>query len=391
MLTRPLPPAARRLLAARFARSLWQGALVATFALYLQRLHWSGAQIGALFAGSFVLGALLSLLVGPLGDRCGYRRLLVGYEAAIAVAFLLALASANAWVIAASAVFGGFGRGANGAPGCFVPVELAWLADLLSERQRARAFSLNTALGFLGMAAGAAAGAGPGAWAGWLPGAAAFRPLFALGAALSVLNAVLLCTAPASVSQAGARGAMTRAHRSLLARVTAINLCNGASVGLSGPLMTYWFAVRFQVGALQVGPMMTACFLAAALVGAVAARGLGVAGYVRLQWASLLLLLLLPLAGSFRLAAGLWVVRFALERGSAGAMESVNVGLAGSGRWGLAGGLSVASLAMPRSVGPLLAGHWIAAGAFAAPLLAAGLLQAVYLLLYRRAVAPVAV
>lgn len=375
-------------------RSVWQGALVATFALYLQRLQWSGAEIGALFAASFVVGALLSLAVGPLSDWCGYRRLLVGYEAAIAAAFLLALSSSNARMIAAAAVFGGFGRGANGAPGCFVPAELAWLAELLSERQRTAVFSLNTALGFVGMAVGAAVAAGPDLWAAWLPGPAAFRPLFALGATLSLLNAAMLfgaaSRAPPSACRPSPPAAMTRAHKTRLARVTAINICNGVSVGLSGPLTAYWFAARFQVGPLQVGPLMTACFLAAALcavlVRGLAARRGGAVVYIRLQWASLLLMLVLPLAGNFGLAAALWVAKFALERGSSGAMEAVNVGLAGRGRWGLASGLSVASLAMPRSIGPLMAGHWIASAAFATPLVAAALLQAVYLLLYARAI-----
>ena len=69
-------------------------------------------------------------------------------------------------------------------------------------------------------------------------------------------------------------------------------------------------------------------------------------------------------------------------------MEAVNVGLAGRGRWGLASGLRVASMAMPRSIGPVMAGHWISIAAFAVPFLTAGLLQAAYLLLYRRAVLP---
>ena len=396
--TARLPAAARLLLAARFTRSVWQGSLVAAFALYLERLHWRGEQIGTLFAVSFLVGAMLSLLVGPLSDRYGYRRLLIGYEAVTGALFVLATCSANPLMIATAAVFGGFGRGANGAPGCFVPAELAWLAAVLSEQQRVTTFSVNTAIGFAGMALGALIGASPDVWGGWLSGAAAFRPLFAMGAVLALVNVWLLCLAPSvaggqpSAAPDDARPPITGARRNLLVKVSAINACNGIAVGLSGPLIAYWFAARFGVGLLQIGPMMLVCFASAALcalaVRGTAARVAGAAVYIRLQWISLLLMLLMPFAPNFAVAATIWIVKFGLERGSSGAMEAVNVGLAGKGRWGLASGLSVASLAMPRSIGPIMAGHWIAAGEFAVPFLAAGGLQAGYLLLYRRAVLP---
>lgn len=388
-------PRVRLLLAARFFRSIWQGALVADFALYLGRLDWRGEQIGALFGASFVVGAILSSLVGPLSDRWGYRRLLVGYEGAVAALFVAATWSANALLISVAAVFGGFGRGANGAPGCFVPVELAWLAALLPGQRRAPVFSLNTALGFVGMAIGGIIAAGPGLWQGWLSGSAAFRPLFAIGAVLALVNVGLLCATAAvgsdnPIGDDGQNGGtrMTGRRRGLLLRMTAVNVFNGLSVGLSGPLIAYWFATKFQVGPVQIGALMLASFLAAALcavgVGVVTQRTAAASVFIPMQWASLLLMLALPFVASFPMAATAWVIKFALERGSGGVLEAVNVGLAGPSRWGLASGLTVGSLALPRSVGPLMAGHWIASGTFAPPLLAAVLLQATYLVLYQR-------
>lgn len=393
-----IAPPVRTLLAARFFRSVWQGALAADFALYLTRLDWRGEQIGMLFAASFVVGAVLSLLVGPLSDRCGYRRLLVGYETTVAGLFVAATCSTNSWLLSVATVLGGFGRGANGAPGCFVPAELAWLAALLPEQRRAGVFSVNTALGFSGMAIGGIVAVGPGLWAGGLSGAAAFRPLFAIGAVLALFNAGLLCGTPAggSGNPGGGvrynRAPMAERRRRLLLRVTAINVCNGLSVGLSGPLIAYWFATKFHVGPVQIGAVMLAGFFSAAVcavaVGGVVERTSAGSVFIRMQWASLLLMLALPFIATFPVAATAWVIKFALERGSGGALEAVNVGLAGPGRWGLASGLTVGSLALPRSIGPLMAGHWIASAAFAPPLLAAVVLQAVYLMLYRRTLAP---
>ncbi|HOL37483.1 MAG TPA: MFS transporter, partial [Rubrivivax sp.] len=77
-------------MAARAARSVGQGALVAAFALYLHALGWSAPAIGATLSGALVVGAALTLAVGPLGDRLGRRRFLLGYEVLQAAAALAA-------------------------------------------------------------------------------------------------------------------------------------------------------------------------------------------------------------------------------------------------------------------------------------------------------------
>ena len=391
-----LTAVARRLLLSRLLRSVCQGALVVDFALYLARLHWSGAGIGAVVAASFIIGSFLSLIVGPLSDRFGYRRLLVAYEAAMAGAFLAAALSVNLWILSAATIFGGFGRGANGAPGCFVPAELAWLAEVVPASRRPAVYSLNTALGFAGMGCGAVLAAGPYWWADWLPGDAAYRPLFWLGAAIASGNALLLSGLGESAARRkrAAPGAMSRRdlsadERRALIKLGVINLFNGLSVGLSGPLIAYWFAEKFRVGPQQIGLVVAAAFISTALCATAMARIAGplnsVRSYVRLQWAALLLLLILPLAGDFRSAALLWVLKFTLERGGAGAMEAVSVSLVSPQRWGLASGLGVATLAMPRSIGPMMTGHWISVGTFATPLVLAACLQAIYIAGYQRA------
>ena len=48
---------------------------------------------------------------------------------------------------------GGFGRGGNGAPGPFTPVEQAWLAQAFASlHRRGPVHSLNAAVGFFGNA-----------------------------------------------------------------------------------------------------------------------------------------------------------------------------------------------------------------------------------------------
>ena len=104
-----LPVVVRRLMAARAARSLGQGALVTGFTLYLHALGWSAPEIGATLSAALVAGAVLTLTVGPLSDRRGRRLFLLLYEALQAGAALAAFITAWPPALVLAAVAGGFG------------------------------------------------------------------------------------------------------------------------------------------------------------------------------------------------------------------------------------------------------------------------------------------
>ena len=78
MTDNPLPRNVRLLMAVRTARSVGQGATVASFSLYLHALHYSGAPIGTFLMAGLLFGALMTLVAGPLSDRRGRRGLLLG-------------------------------------------------------------------------------------------------------------------------------------------------------------------------------------------------------------------------------------------------------------------------------------------------------------------------
>src|SRR5579875_3866187 len=113
----------------RFVRSLGQGALVVDFSLYLRALDWTAVDISLVLSGALLLGVVLTLIAGPLSDRWGRRRFILGYEAALFAAALLATFSARPLLLSMAALVGGFGRGGNGSAGPFAPLEQAWLAQ----------------------------------------------------------------------------------------------------------------------------------------------------------------------------------------------------------------------------------------------------------------------
>ena len=399
----PWPRAVPLLMAARFERSIGQGALVVGFTLYLHALGWGAARIGAVLSGALLLAVLLTLLVGPASDRLGRRRFLLGYECVVLLSSLLALLSAQPWVLTAGALLGGFGRGANGAAGPFGPLEQAWMAQDLPASERARVFSLNAALGFGGMALGALLGALPALWQRELPGALAFRPLFILPLLGSLAGMALLWRARDGVARASAQpvppataGAPAapaatqptrREQNGLLLRLAVANAFNGLGIGLVAPWMAYWYALRFGHGPASIGPALAAGFVCAAF-GAQLARRLSqrvglVDAVVYMRAAGLALLLVTPFSPWFLLAALAWAVRSAFNRGTVGVRQALVVGLTDESRRGLAATVNNVSVMVPRAIGPALSGLMLARGWLVAPFLVAGLFQGAYLLAYR--------
>ncbi|TAM57019.1 MAG: MFS transporter [Acidobacteria bacterium] len=381
-------------MAARAARSVGQGAMVAAFALYLHALGFTASAIGAVLAAGALFGALLTAVVGPLSDRRGRRGLLLVYETMTAATAAVALATADTHVLVAAAVIGGFGRGANGAAGPFAPVEQAWLARLLPRAQRGHVFSLNSALGFAGMAIGAVLAAGLHLALGGASLVNVDRALFALplaGAIASfflVLGAEDPALAPLAASAAEQTARRRRENRHL-AVLAAANGLNGFGIGMVGPLMAYWFARRYGHDLASIGPAIALSFVLGAAGSVLAGRMVlrhGVVGTVwRMRLVGLVLLALTPLSPSFGLAVALYAVRAAFNQGTAGVRQALAAGLTDARRRGLASTLNNLSLQIPRAAGPLLAGALLHRGHLELPFFIAAAFQLAYLIVYTRA------
>lgn len=386
-------PTARRLLMTRTVRSVAQGALVADLSLYLHALGWSGLAIGLCFTGAAFGAAVLGLIIGRLSDRSRRKPFLIWYEALTALCGLLPLLTTSMPVLATVIVLGGFGRGLNGAAGPFGPAEQAWLAEAVPERDRGWVYSINNALGFFGMALGALLAVLPGLLAGALPPQRAYGSLFLIVIAGAFLNLWLLYGTPererGAVLASGARARrMHRWENHLLWRLSRLNALNGLSMGLTGPLISYWFALKFGAGPDEIAPVMAATF---ALTGAMAlytgrlavrhglsravvwSRGIGVA-----------LLLALPFMPWFWLAALCYMLRLASGGASVGARQAQIVSLVRDERRGHAASINAASFQIPQSAGPGIAGPLIAAGFFVTPFCVAAALQLIYVAGYDR-------
>ena len=389
-----LPAGVIRLMTIRGARSLGQGALVAAFALYLHTLGWRAAGIGATLSAALLVGALLTLTVGPLSDRIGgRRRFLLVYEALQIGAALLAISTTQPAALVLAAIVGGFGRGANGSAGPFGPLEQAWLALLLPAAQRGRVYSWNTAIGFFGMALGAL-GAGAVGWFAPHAGAAPYRWLFGLSLLGSLVSLAVLArmrepAPPARAETAAGGGAgrtEQRAENRRLLKLVLVNSLNGLGIGMIGPLIAYWFLLKFAHGPASIGPAIAASFAVGAagslLAGALARRHGLIRAVVWMRLAGLLLMLAIPFSPWFGLAAVLYALRAGMNQGTAGVRQALVAGLTRDHRRGLAASLQNVSIQIPRAIGPLIAGLLLHAGMLTAPFVLAAIFQGAYLLLY---------
>jgi predicted MFS family arabinose efflux permease len=258
-------------------------------------------------------------------------------------------------------------------------------------------YSLNTALGFFGMGLGAFSATLPALLMSRLGGTGAYRPLFGLVVLASAGNLWLLGRASeayrgperAQSRQARRHGAQLRRQENrILGKLVLVNVFNGVAIGLTGPLISYWFALRFGIGPAEIAPVMGATFMltgaSSLLTGRLTERIGIVRSVIGVRLVGLVLMVLLPLMPAYWLAALVYLLRSAFNRSSAGARQALTVGLVRDERRGLATSLNAVSLQVPRSVGPSVAGYLLDAGQFALPFYAAALLQGVYLVAYGR-------
>lgn len=389
-----LPRNVRLLIGMRAARSLGQGAMVAAFTLYLHALGWTATAIGAVLMGALLFGTLLTIIVGPLSDRGGRRAFLLGYDSLQALVALVAMLTTTPWLLIAAAVIGGFGRGANGSAGPFSPVEQAWLAIELPMARRGSVFSANSAVGFIGMGIGALLAALPAWWMGHAMSVDDYRLLFVLPLIGSLASFTLMWLArePAVFAKAGARDDATRslrrAENRLLAKLVLANSLNGLGIGLIGPLIAYWFAIKFQRGLIDIGPGIALGFLVSAagsfLAGRIARRHGIMKTVLWMRGVGIALLVAMPLVPWFWAAMGLYIVRGAGNGGTGGVRQALAAGLTRVERRGLASSLQNISIQLPRAVGPVIGGMLFHAGYLTLPFLIGAALQLGYLVLYAR-------
>jgi MFS family permease len=304
-----------------FARATAIGMSGVLVGLYAAEMGFSATGVGAVISAGLLGVALGTLAVMLIAERIGRKRCLVGLAALSAVGTAgFALAPAP-WLLVPTAVLGmvnGMGRDRGAA----FSLEQAVLPDLSDARGRTQAFAWYNVVLDMGHALGALAALLPS-----ILRHAGFRALdsyragflaVAILSAAGVVTYARLETRPPAHARTGGDvgspqpiGAESKRRIARLAGLFAMDSVGGGF--LTTALLGYWFFRRFGVAEGALAPLFLAGRLAngaSHLAAAWLARRIGLLKtMVFTHLPSSLLLLTVPIAPTFPIAAALYLLR----------------------------------------------------------------------------------
>jgi MFS family permease len=373
------------LMVSRGVRAFAFSYLSVVFAIYLNQLGYSTMIIGLVISTASASGAVLTALWGFLSDRYGRKNILMLLAGLTILSNTIYIFFSQLFfiflaVIIANVGTGGSGGGGQGG-GPFNPVEQALLAEKCTPANRNRIFSINAFVGSVMGSAGALVSGLPEylqqQWQ-WQP-VASFKPLFAL----TLLFSIVLFFAYASIDEhhvppkrhSGQRRPVNR----FVLKLSLLGMIDNLGGGLIGPLLSYWFYLRYGVELKSLGLMFFLSYFLAALsflCAPLIARYLGVVKTMALSHgAASLIYLFLPLAPSFSVAAALTIARSFLAYMDNPLRNSFVMGIVRPEERGSAAGITTLSRHVPVAVSPTLSAYLMQAFALNVPIFLGGFLQ----------------
>ncbi len=250
------------LMAVRVLRSIAQGFLSVVVPLYIATLGYSTLQFGTLLTLAGLGSAVMTLSLGLTGDRFGRRR------PAIVISTLAVFGTAgfalthNFAVLAVMSVLSTFGRGGGAGAGAswgpLYPALQPMVAGACTDRDRNDVFAGLSVAGAIAGTIGSAIAVVPA----WLHGRGmawvqAYDVMFWVGAVFALASLLAMLAVREERRPASAWAWPSRQTMSLLGRLSVTNAVNGLSMGMLGPLLTYWFYVRYGAGAAELGTLYT--------------------------------------------------------------------------------------------------------------------------------------
>lgn len=381
------------LLGGRGLRSLSQGFLGVTVPVYLARAGYGATRAGIVFTAGAVGSIVLTASVGLLADRIGRKPILIALGALSAVA-ALAFAFTNSYSIlliaaAAGTIGRGGGAGSSGAFGPYYPAEQPLITEQVRDAHRTHVFGIVAVVGVLAGALGSLTAGVPALLLKWfgVPIVDGDRALFVWAAVLGLAMAAIIV--PVRESKLPRRTPGQRLHpatKRVLWRFLITNGTNGLAVGMLGPVLVYWFHVRFGASAAQLGALYFLANVLAApsnlLAGRVARRFGTVRAVVGLRFIAVALMAAMALMPTFVLAAVLFLIRTMVNTMANPMRQSFLMGIVDPADRSTAAGFSNLPLQILSSAGPTIAGQLMEAVWVSLPLEIAAALQAVNATLY---------
>ncbi len=375
------------LTASRGVRAFAFSYLNIIFAIYLNQLGYSTMTVGLVISTAFASSAVLTAVWGFLSDRYGRKKILILLAALTIVSNTIYVLFSQLFFIFSAVMISNVGAGGTGGGGQgggpFNPVEQALLAEKCTAENRNRIFSTNTFAGSLMGSLGALVAGLPQylqeRW-GWQP-ILSYKPLFAL----TILLSVGLIFAYASIIEHHVpqkrETKISKQGGMLVTKISLLGLIDNLGSGLVGPLMSYWFFLRFGVELKSLGFMFFLSYFLAALsflAAPMIARHIGVVRTMAFSHgAASLLNIILPLAPTFTVAAAITISRSFLAYLDNPLRSSFIMGVVKPEERGSAAGITTLSRQVPMAVSPTLAAYLMQSFSLNVPIFLGGFLQLV--------------
>ncbi|BCU68951.1 MFS transporter [Stygiolobus caldivivus] len=249
------------LLASRVARSIALVYVSLSIPLYLSLLGLSAVNVGLVVFGVVSFYSLLSLGLGLLGDRYGYKKsLIIGDFLPLVGITALSITSNIQYVIPLLIITGIGGGAAGGLRGMWSPGISALVAsNWKQEKERVKK------LGYL------SSGASSASIIGSLllsiqpllhqQPVDEYRALFRVAAVLMAISVISIFFVEEAKRPKKTTKVMGKKSFTYLIRVIASNTITGAGIGLAVPLLPLWFKLAYHATESEIGIVFTLSYL----------------------------------------------------------------------------------------------------------------------------------
>ena len=384
----------RKILVARALRTFAYGYLAVVLGAYLDLLGLDPFEIGLVLTAAIAGSAVMTVVWSVLADRVGRRRTVVIMAVLMALGGAVFALTDQALVLVIGA-FTGTISVTSSEVGVFQTVEQAVLPQTAPDERRTWLFSIyNTVANFAQAIGSLAAGAVAAFAALGFEGADAYRPLFALYAAIGLANVAIFASLSDRVELAKVEGERRYLgiHRSrgIVARLAALFALDSFAGGfVVHSVVAYWFFLRWGLGPEQLAVL----FFSVNVLSGISLLAAGwLAGRIGLlntmvftHLPSNVLLALVPLMPTAPLAVAMFLARMSVSQMDVPTRQSYTMAVvAPDERTPTAGVLNLARVTAT-AASPALAGFAFSVAALGLPFFLAGGLKVAYDLLIWRA------
>ncbi|HVP89206.1 MAG TPA: MFS transporter [Casimicrobiaceae bacterium] len=388
----------RRVLWVRALRAFADGYVSLVLPVYLISLGFTAFRVGVIATATLLGSAALSLGVGMIAHRAGYRTLLIAATVLMAATGFAFAAANDFWPLFIIAVVGTLNP-SSGDVSVFLPLEQSLLAHSVEDAKRTSIFARYSLVGALVGALGALFAGAPDFAVKLLhvEQKMALQAMFVLYGAIGIVSAIVYRKLPAShASEARTAAAPLGKSRRIvftLAALFSLDAFGGGFVVQS--MLALWLFERFDLSTAVAGTIFfwSGVFSAVSYLVAVRiAKRIGLVNtMVFTHLPANLMLVAMPFVPDLAWVIVLLLARSALSQMDVPTRGSYVMAVVTPAERPAAASFTSVPRSLASAVSPLLAGAMLGVSTFGWPLLIAGVTKIVYdvsLLAMFRAVRP---